>query len=283
MGLIGTYLLVMIQAMLSDHYGSLRAVALTESNVAASLSVALAPLIIGFGEQMELTWRFGILVGVGAWLALAISSWRVALPSGHSATQTARSSARPLSRRFWLYWVVIALGVAVEWCVVYWGADFLENSVGLDKVSASTLMSVFFVAVVIGRALGSRLTRAFDSSRLLIGAIAVVGAGFPFFWLAQAAPLNIAGLFVVGLGIANLYPLGLSVATSAAPEQASLASARISLASGSAILIAPQVLASFADHVGIAGAFGVAAALLVVVAVTAVMAQRTSVASAAVP
>jgi len=134
-------------------------------------------------------------------------------------------------------------------------------------------MSVFFVAMVIGRAIGSRLTRSFESSKLLIFAIAVVGVGFPLFWLGRSPGVNIVGLFIAGLGIANLYPLTLSVATSIDPEQANRASARILLAGGLAILIAPQVLASFADSSGIYNAFGVAAALLVAAAIIVLTAR----------
>lgn len=275
MGFIGSYLLVVISAMLSDRHGSLRAVALTESNVAASISVTLVPMLIAFGVQSGLTWRFAILAGVAAWVVLALVGWRVPLPTGLSGEANAPDGVSlPLPRRFWLYWVVIILGVSIEWCVVYWGADFLQNAVGLDRVTASTLMSVYFIAVVLGRVLGSRLAHTVESSRLLMGAVAVVVVGFPLFWLGAIPSLNIVGLFVVGLGIANLYPLGLSVAAGIDPQQASVASARISLASGLAILVAPFVLASFADHIGIFGAFGVAAVLLVLVAGLVFAAQR---------
>ena len=271
MGFLGAYLLVMIPACLADHHGSRRAIALTESNVAASISATLAPLLVGFGETVGLTWRFALLLGAGVCLLLAVIFRRTPVPVNQQAGQTGIS--RPLPRRFWAYWLVVVLAVSLEWCMVFWGADFLQNSVGLEKVTASTLMSVFFVAMVIGRAIGSRLTRRFESSKLLIFAIAVVGVGFPLFWLGRIPAVNIIGLFIAGLGIANLYPLTLSVATSIDPEQANRASSRILLAGGLAILVAPQVLASFADSSGIFNAFGVAAALLIAAAVIVLSAR----------
>ena len=51
MGTFGSFLLVMLQAALSDRHGALRAVALTEANVVAAVFSMLAPLIIGIGEQ----------------------------------------------------------------------------------------------------------------------------------------------------------------------------------------------------------------------------------------
>jgi len=170
---------------------------------------------------------------------------------------------------------VVFLGVSVEWCIIFWGADFLETHVGLPKVDASTLMSVFFVAMVIGRITGSRLSRSVSIRTLHPIAVAIALAGFFPFWLAPAAPINIAGLFLAGLGIANLFPLTLSAASSSVlPHQADAASSRITLSAGMAILITPQILGSLADQIGIKNAYGVAAVFLVVAAGAILLASR---------
>lgn len=260
MGFIGSYLVVMIPATLADRHGTKRAIAITESNVAASISSAFVPVVIGASEALGFGWRTSLILGIGTFLVLFAIFRQVPLPKGERSVEG--KSARPLPRRFWAYWLVILLGVALEWSVGFWGADFLVSVVGLDKVNAATLMSVFFVAMVIGRMVGSRLTHTIESRQLLVYAIVVVGVGFPLFWLAQLSILNIFGLFLAGLGIANLFPLTLSVATSIDPEQSNRASARVSMASGMAILLAPQILGSFADRVGLFNAFGVAATLL---------------------
>ncbi|MEP7291140.1 MAG: MFS transporter [Chloroflexota bacterium] len=271
MGLIGSYTVVIVPAALADHHGSKRAIELTESNVAASLSTVLVPLLIGFGEASGLGWRVGLVAGI-VWLGLLAVFFRgTAVPAGEPRRDA--EVKRPLPRRFWAYWLVIMLGVALEWSIVFWGADFLEKSVGLEKVTSATLMSIFFLAMVIGRVIGSRLTRTIESSRLLVYAIAVVGVGFPLFWLSPLPVLNVLGLFLAGLGIANLFPLTLAVATSIDPSQANAASGRISIASGIAILVVPQILGSFADQVGIFNAFGVAAVLLIAAALI-VFAER---------
>jgi len=271
MGFIGSYTVIMVPALLADRHGERRAIALTESNVAASISTAFAPLFVGLGESSGVTWRLSLLVGIGGLVALGVFFRRTPLPASKAVEQNA--PARPLPRRFWAYWVLIVLGVSLEWSLSFWGADFLEKSVGLETVTAATLMSVFFAAMIIGRAIGSRLTRSIESRQLLVYAVAVVCVGFPIFWLAQLPVLNVVGLFIAGLGIANLFPLTLSVATSIDPAQSNLASSRMTMASGIAIFAAPQVLASFADQVGIFNAFGVTAGLLVA-AVIIVVAER---------
>ncbi len=194
--------------------------------------------------------------------------------------QTARSgrtdgAARPsLPAAFWAYWIVMLLIVSTEFCVLLWGAEFLATVVGLTRSAAAAALSGFLLAVVVGRIVGSRLAGYIADARLFVGALAITGTGFGVYWLAGWAPLNIVGLVVAGLGVANLYPLALALAVGVVPEQADVASARCSLAAGIAILLAPLVLAALADNVGIRNAYAVVIPLLLAALLISRRAQR---------
>ncbi len=82
------------------------------------------------------------------------------------------------------------------------------------------------------------------------------------------------GLFITGLGQANVFPLALAAASNSAPDHIDKASARISLSAGLAILIAPQVLGSLADAVGISSAFGIVLIFALIVSYLAWKAYR---------
>ncbi len=269
MGLPGTYLLILIQSTLSDRHGAQRAIALTESNVIAVVGAGIAPLLVGGLQKGGIGWRGAPLAGALAWGIMWWGFHRAPIPASTPDPEPAPAAA-PSSRLpsiYWFYWLVAFLSVSVEWCTIFWGADFLQNSVGLGRVTASTLMSVFFLAMVIGRFTGSRLTHTRTLTLLLPAAVALAMLGFFVFWLAPLALLNVAGLFVAGLGIANLYPFTLSTASGVVkPSQADQASGRLVLASGSAILITPQALGTLADQIGIKGAYGVAGVFLVLAA-----------------
>jgi len=253
----------MIQATLADKHGERRAIALTEANILASVTAALAPLVVGLGQAISTGWRLVLYVGVAAWGITYFVSYRVRLPDeNQSIAGRASQPNKPLPRAFWAYWLVVFLSVSIEWCMIFWSADFLEKVAGLGKEMAATSVSLFFVASVIGRAAGSYLTRRVDTGKLLLIAVAIVLVGFPIFWLTRAPLLTVIGLGLCGLGIANLFPLTLSAASNTAPKQTNAASARVSLAAGLAILIAPQILGSAADLVGIQNAYGIVILLL---------------------
>jgi MFS family permease len=261
MAYMGSFLLVMIQATLSDRHGERRAIALTEANILASVTAAIAPLVIGFGQASGLTWRLVLYVSAAVWVIAFILSSRVALPP-QPVVKTDSHPHKPLPKSFWAYWLVVFIAVSIEWCMILWSSSFLVEVVGLDKNLAATSVSLFFAANVVGRAAGSYLTRRMETGQLLLIAVVIVMVGFPIFWLPRLPLLNLVGLVLCGLGVANLFPLTLSAATSTAPEQANAASARVSLSSGLAILIAPQILASMADLIGLQYAYGIVILLL---------------------
>ncbi len=279
MGWLGSLLLVMIQAALSDRHGEQRAVALTESNVVAIVGAGLAPVFIGNFQRVGIGWRGALILAVVILALLAVRFRRELIPEAQPSAASSPSAGQALPVFFWTYWLALCLGVSAEWCLIFWGADFLENTVGLSKTNAATMMSIFFLAMVLGRLTGSRLTRLASSVPLWLIAQGISLVGFPLFWLAPLAPLNVVGLFITGFGVANLFPLALSVIIGVAPEQADMASARVSLGAGLAILIAPLVLGWTADQLDIQNAYGLVPLLLVIVIVVTFFTYRLETAS----
>ena len=74
--------------------------------------------------------------------------------------------------------------------------------------------------------------------------------------------LAIAGLFLAGAGLANLYPLSLALTLAAAPGNADAANARTSLLGGVLVVAAPYLLGRLADQVGLRLAFGIEPVLI---------------------
>lgn len=146
--------------------------------------------------------------------------------------------------------------------MISWSADYLENGLGMLKANAAQAVSLFLAGMIIGRMAGSRLVQNFSTHKLVTLSILVAGTGFLIFWLAGNALLGMGGLFITGLGVASLYPLILSMAMAAAGNNTVKASARATLASGTAILALPLILGRLADAVGIWQAYGVVILLL---------------------
>lgn len=274
MALSGSYLLVMIQSTLADRHGELRAYALTEVNVMAVIGASAAPIIIGFSESSGLNWRLALFISVAAWLLLAFTARRVPLPESSQPAQPGSRSAARLPRIFWAYWLVVFISVSIEWSMIFWAAEFMEKVTGLSKEAAAASVSLFFIAQVVGRAAGSWLTRHYATGRLLLLAGVIIIGGFPLFWLGRMPLVNALGLFLCGLGVANLYPLTLSLASAVGRANPDAASGYTSMGSGIAILVAPQILGVLADQLGIQGAYSIVAPLALAIIVVTWYANR---------
>lgn len=277
MGFLGSFALVTNQATLADIHGPMRTVAFAESNVAASTAAILAPLIVGLASSTVLGWQAGLMLGIPACAALLFLFARVPTPSAYpSQARSVGADASRLPRTFWLYWTVLLLAGSVEWCFIYWGADYLIDSAGLSKSAAATSMTLFFLAMAIGRLVGSRLARHHPSSVLLLGAFAITAIGFPAFWLSHTPMVSLAGLFVAGIGIANFYPMSISAATGVAANQPDRATARLAICGGLALLVAPFALGAIADTAGMRAGLALVPPLLLAAATTTVLARRSS-------
>jgi fucose permease len=278
MGLLGVTLLVTDQAILADHHRRWRAVALAESNVAASGATILVSLAVGGFERVGLGWRLAVLLPLLGLAVLALRFGRLPIEPSPAAARGdgGRAPSGRLPAAFWAYWAVLFLGVAAEWSVGLWGSEFLATGVGLRRADAAAALGVFFAAMVLGHLGGSRLARFLPAAVLLPASLGVALAGFPLFWLGQIAPLNLVGLAVFGLGVSNVYPLGVAAAAATVPDRTDTATARLAVAGGSAGLVVPLALGWVADQVGIGRAFGVTVPILAAALAATALALRAS-------
>jgi len=262
MGLVGSLILIIVQSTLTDRHGEWRAVALSEANVAASLFSVFAPLMVGWFAGTPPGWRMGLAVPAILPLILYPVFTRFKPHSLQVEPLPKDSGGKRLPGWFWVYWAALVLVVSVEFCMIFWCADYLEMELGLPKASAAQSVSLFLAAMILGRLAGSWLVQRMPVQRLISVAILLAGAGFALFWLPKAAWMAQAGLFLAGLGVASLYPLNLSLAMGAAGNRSILAGARTTLASGFAILLLPLALGRLADSFGIRAAYLLVPALL---------------------
>jgi MFS family permease len=243
----GTISLAAIQAAVSTQAGAHRGQALIEANMAASLTSALAPFVLVLGTVIGTGWRTIWPAFVVALAATLIFGWRPVASSVPNRPAEAKVEQGRLPRSFLRAWLLIFFGVCVEWAVGFWAAEYLKGlpggSVGLAAAGAGT----FQLASLTGRLISSRLAGRWGERRLLFVAIVVTAVGFPLYWSLANPWVSFGGLILCGFGVCNFYPLGLSLAISAAGHQTAKGSSLATLASGSAVLTAPLALGALAD------------------------------------
>jgi predicted MFS family arabinose efflux permease len=274
LGFAGTTLLALTQAMLSDRHGPRRDRALVEANIGAGACAVLAPLMLGMLQATPLGWRAALGLPALALGGLYLRYRHQSLPPPPE-THTAGTSTR-LPLACWLFAVLVAVGMAVEFCLVYFGAGLLTTT-GLGTTQAATAMSSFYLGILTGRAGGAILIRRIGGSVALLWlSLVLTTTGFLLFWLVDRPVPAVIGLLVCGIGVANLYPLSLSLALASAPRQGDTANARTQLLGGMLVTAAPYLLGGLADHVGLTAAFAIEPVLIGVSALLLVAGLRAA-------
>ena len=131
-----------------------------------------------------------------------------------------------------------------------WSATYLVRHVGMHEERAASLASMFFLGITTGRALSGFMTYKFnDTNMIRIGQVVILAGGIVMLLpLGELAAL--AGLLLVGLGCAPIYPSVIHSTPNHFGEENSQAIIGVQMASaylGS--LLAPPVFGLIANHI----------------------------------
>jgi fucose permease len=267
MGVSGGLLLVTIQALLADHHGERRAIALTEANVAASIAYVVLIGALSLAAATGAGWRAALLAS----LAVPVLAWWAnrQLPIEAPPPVAAAVGGAKLPGAFWIAAGMLFCTTAAEWCITAWGASFVQDAASVSADAAVSLMIGYFGGVVVGRVAGSGLARRHAPHRLLAIALVVTAAGFAVLWPAASSLQALLGLTLLGVGLGNLFPLGLSVTVALAPDRAQLASGRAVFTTAFAVLLAPLTVGGLADAISLTAALALVVPLTLAGAATA--------------
>lgn len=223
---------------------------LTRVNAAASVAGVSAPLLLGGATQLGIGGRLPLLLIVACMVVLAIASLRIRQVDSDPAVAAAEPGQlrRSLVLRRWL---ALVCGVSVEFAFVVWGVARLIGT-GLDTGWAAVVGAAFQVGMALGRLVGPRLIARFPM--VLVG-VGLGAAGTLLVVLANSWPVVGLGQLIAGFGLATLYPITLARLMATPGLRPELGASLGALGSGTAITLAPTLLALLAMGVDLQLAF----------------------------
>ncbi len=199
------------------------------------------PWIAGLlGDHSEGAWRYGLylfgLVAVISWAWLSVVKVDETRNEGEKATFS--SCFKLLGNNFVFMMVMgIFLVVGIDVAMNSNIGNFLELKMGIDAETAKYGKSMYFFAKMIGTFIGAILLTKLSSRGFLIGSslLAIVALlALTFTTNALAAWIII---FIISLGVSNIFPLLFSIAVGKMPARANEISGLMMMAiSGGAII-----------------------------------------------
>jgi MFS family permease len=280
-GLFGTFVVTGSVVVLTTAHGRAGPAAVTEANAGAVGVGLVTPLLLGAGESLGVGWRPGLLLpavaAVGVWAVSVREKRRLDAATEAEvpdAVGVATDTPGPLPAAYWLVWTVVLCCIAVEFCLTFWAADGLRDRAGASPAAATAGVTAVVGGMFLGRLAGGRIALRYAPSTLLLVSVGVALAGFLAFWLSTAPWPAMAGLVLVGIGIAVQYPLGTALAVAASGDRPDRAAGGLSIAAGLASGIAPFVLGALADRTGTHTAFLLVPGLLAAALIGVLVSRR---------
>ena len=255
----GTFCLVGANAFIPDHQGDAAPQAMSEMHGLGALMGLLGPIAVGVGVWIGWGWRPALVTGAVAFVVLEIVRGshleEFDGPHGRPGAGTERAPNRPLTRTFWFSFVVFACAAGTEFSLTFWGSDLLRDRAGLGDAAAAAAIGTIIGGLAVGRLVGSRVVARMDPEAVLAGSFGLTIVAFAVAWVSTSAIIMLCAFAVTGLGLGLQSPLGINRSVRAAGDQVDRGSGLASVAAGAASGIAPFVLGTLADHIGVHTAF----------------------------
>ena len=180
------------------------------------LGASLGPYIMGYALTGWGSWHLGYrIISV---MQLALTAVIVlSLPLWKGAAQPEGREPSPPPQALTLRQIAAIPGVkavmvtffcycALEQTTGLWASSYLALHKGVAPETAAGFASLFFLGITAGRALSGFLTMRLSDSRMVRLGQGIIAVGLAAFLLPLGEYAALAGLILIGLGCAPIYP-----------------------------------------------------------------------------
>ena len=158
---------------------------------------------------------------------------------------------------------------ALEQTAALWASSYLVLYKGIASETAAYFASLFFIGITLGRGINGFLTFKFRDSQLIRLGCGIIALGITAMLLPLGQKFSLAGLILVGLGCAPIYPSIIHSTPDHFGEDRSQALIGVQMASayvGSCLM--PPLFGLIANHIHIAIFPGFLCIILIIMAVS---------------
>ena len=179
------------------------------------IGASAGPVIMGQVLTGGGTWNHGyriislIQIGLTLILLLSLPLWQKPVVSQGADGKAAKAlslpeilaipGAKQILFAFFCY-------CALEATAGLWAASFLVRVHGVSEATAASFASMFYIGITVGRFVNGFVTIRFRDHQLIFAGYAVQALALLLLLLPLGKTLHIAGLILIGIGCAPVYP-----------------------------------------------------------------------------
>lgn len=181
------------------------------------VGATLGPYVMGYALTRGMTWNSGyriisiLQVVLTAILILSLPLWKgrpqMTAEDGQEVSPKALSlpeimkipGAKEVMLCFFCY-------CALEQTAGLWASSYLTLYKGVPAETAAGYASMFYIGITIGRALSGFITMKLNDVQMIRLGQGIIGLGVLVLLLPLGESVSLAGLILIGLGCAPIYP-----------------------------------------------------------------------------
>ena len=225
------------------------------------VGASIGPYIMGFALTGGLGWPGGYrIIGVlqvilSICLFLSLKLWKT-----NHADSSGEASANPLSLPQILRipgapQILLAFFCycAIETTAGLWASSYLVLHKGVDAQTAASFASMFYIGITAGRAVSGFLTMRLTDTQMIRLGFGIIALGIAALLLPLGSAVSLAGLILIGLGCAPVYPCIIHSTPHHFGPENSQALIGVQMASAyTGTLLMPPVFGLIANHIDVA-------------------------------
>lgn len=220
------------------------------------------PYIMGRVLTGGQTWNAGyrilglMQVVLAAVLFLTLPVWRIHRSPAESGEAAGKALTLPqIFKITGVKQILVAFFCycAVESTAGLWASTYCVKHLGIAADKAASLASLFFIGITAGRAVSGFLTIRFDDKTMIRMGQGIILIGAAAMILPLGSFLKMAGLILIGLGCAPIYPCVIHSTPAHFGAENSQAIIGVQMASAYVGTLAmPPIFGLLANHIGLA-------------------------------
>lgn len=240
------------------------------------VGASTGPYIVGFVLTGGMHWSLGYqIVGIIQLILTALLFFSLPLWNGKSIEDNDTPTAPlPLGKVVKVpgakeVMITFLCYCALEQTAALWSGSYLTLHAGLSKEAAASFSSLFFLGITLGRAISGFVTMKLTDTQMIRLGISIIAVGVVILLLPLGLFGAMAGLILVGLGCAPIYPCIMHSTPAHFGADKSQALMGIQTASayvGTALM--PPLFGLIADHISISLLSFYLAVLLMIMTIT---------------
>ena len=206
-------------ALASDIHPDRRGAALNALGIFFGFGALTMPFLIGSFLELAGLDRLLIFAAVFGLVPFALFAMvRFPRPKHEQGFPLAQAAAIIRSPLLWLCGALLFFQSGNEFTVGGWITSYLEEVIGVTARAASFLLAAYWAAIMLGRLVSVRIVDRVGKGRLVLAGAAVAWiAALLVAWSPTAAAAQ-AGVVLLGLGFAAIFPTTLAVIGEAFPR-----------------------------------------------------------------